>query len=79
MRCADMKRHKRKRMKKLDVERGLALLMSAINNDSFGLSFLFLFVAVAMVRRNIWYSFRSSFIDFIVKLDLIVNSWYVII
>ncbi len=75
MSCADMKRHKRKRMKKMDAERGSALLMSAINNDSFGL----FFVAVAMVRRNIWYSFRSSLIDFIVKLDLIVNSSYVII
>ncbi len=41
MRCADMKRHKRKRMKKMDAKRGLALFLLAINNDSFGSFFFF--------------------------------------
>ncbi len=74
MRCADMKRHKRQRMKKMDAERGLTLLVSAMNNGSFDF-----FLAVALVRRNIWYSFRISFIDFGVIIGLIVNSSYVII
>ncbi len=42
MKCADMKRHRRKRMKKMDAERGLTLLMSAINSDSFDFFFFWL-------------------------------------
>jgi hypothetical protein len=74
VKCADMKRHMRKRMKKMDAERGLTLLMSAIKNGSFDV-----FLVVALVPRYNWYSFRISSIDFGVILGLLVNSSYVII
>ncbi len=63
MRRADMKRHERKRKKKIDAERGLALFMLAINNDLFGVLFFspfFLAVAWFGVTFGMRYELVSS-------------------